>query len=398
MRRLGARLTFFPLFGLLVVAPSQEAFGRPIDPSQQSTQERRDAGGGTGGEDDVQTLEPGKPHRRMLAGEQRHTYRIRLAADQFLKAIIEQRGIDVAARLLGPDGKQIMRLDSESRLLGSETVEHVAESEGDYWLVVQPRRKEAPAGAYEIRIEELRAATENDRALHEARKLYKKADDLRIAGKYVEALPHFERALEIRERRLGPDHPDVGQTINGLAIVHYYKGDYAKSESLHQRALAIWEKSLGPEHPDVARSLNNLASLYWKLGDYAKAEPLNQRALAIQEKALGPDHPEVARSLHNLALLYRRMGDYVKAEPLYQRALAIREKSLGPDHPDVAASLNSLASLYIQRGDYAKAEPLYQRALAIREKALGPEHPNVAQSLNNLAILYSDRGDYVKAE
>src|SRR5215470_3808792 len=167
MRPLGARLTLFPLFGLLVVAPWHEAFWRPIDLFQQSTQELRGAGSGTGGENDVQALEPGKPHRRELAGGQQHTYRIRLAADQFLKAVIEQDGIDVVARLLGPDGKQIMRSDTESRLRGSETVEHVAEAEGDYRLVVQPGRKEAPEGAYEIRIEELRAATENDRALHE---------------------------------------------------------------------------------------------------------------------------------------------------------------------------------------------------------------------------------------
>src|SRR5262245_37792650 len=184
MRRLGARLTLFPLFGLLVVAPSLEIFGGPIDLLQQSTEERRGAGTGTGGEDDVQALEPGKPHRRRLAGGQRHSYRIRLAADQFLKVIIEQDGIDVAARLLRPDGKQIMGFDSESRLRGLETVEQVAEAEGDYLIVVQPRQKAAPAGAYEIRIEDLRAATENDRALQEARKSYKKAIDLRNAGKY----------------------------------------------------------------------------------------------------------------------------------------------------------------------------------------------------------------------
>src|SRR5262245_58512489 len=174
MRRLGARLRLFPLFGLLVVAPLQEAFGRAIDLFQQSTQERRGADGGTGGENDVQTLETGKPHRRRLAGGQQHTYRIRLAADQLVKAVIEQDGIDVAARLLGPDGKQIMGFDSESRLRGPETVEQVAETEGEYRLVVQPKQKAAPAGAYEVRIEELRAATENDLALHEARKLCKK--------------------------------------------------------------------------------------------------------------------------------------------------------------------------------------------------------------------------------
>ena len=87
MRNPGARLTLIPLFGLLVVATLLEAFGYAIDLFQQSTQERHGAVSGTGGENDVRKLEPGKPHRRELAGGQRHTYRIKLAADQFLKAI-----------------------------------------------------------------------------------------------------------------------------------------------------------------------------------------------------------------------------------------------------------------------------------------------------------------------
>src|SRR6266540_3790175 len=284
MLHLVNRLTLFSLIGLLVVAPSREDFGYASDPFRQTTQERRGAGSGAGGENDVRALEPGKPHRRVLADGQRHTYRIRLAADQFLKAVIEQDGIDVVARLLGPDGKQIMEFDSERRLRGRETVAQVAEGEGDYRLVVQPRQKAAQAGAYEIQIEELRAATDADRALQEARKLYKKAIDLRNAGKYDEALSPFERALEIRERRLGPDHPDVSQAINSLATLHYYKGEYTKAEPLYQRALAIREKSLGPGHPDVASSLNNLASLYWSLGAYAKAEPLYQRAKATMRR------------------------------------------------------------------------------------------------------------------
>ena len=64
------------------------------------------------------------------------------------------------------------------------------------------------------------------------------------------------------------------------------------------------EKALGPDHPDVANSLNNLAVLYRDLGRYEAAEPLFKRALAIDEKALGPDHPDVAVSLNHLAGLY----------------------------------------------------------------------------------------------
>ena len=58
-----------------------------------------------------------------------------------------------------------------------------------------------------------------------------------------------------------------------------------------ERALAIREKALGPEHPITANCLNNLVDLLRDQGDLAEARPLLERALAIREKALGPEHP-----------------------------------------------------------------------------------------------------------
>ena len=242
------------------------------------------------------------------------------------------------------------------------------------------------------------AAIDNDSALHEARNLYQGALKLRDAGKYDEAIPLFERALEIRERIFGPDHRDVADVLNSLAILYYYKGDYVRAEPLCQRALIIREKALGPWHPNVADSLRDLAFICVDKGDYARAELLCQRALTIKERELGSEHPGLASYIHNLALFCQTQRNYVKAEPLYMRALAIREKMPGPEHPDVAQTLNNLANIYRDKGDYAKAEPLYERALSIRKKALGLEHPDVAQSLNNLAVLYWYEGDYAKAE
>jgi CHAT domain-containing protein/Tfp pilus assembly protein PilF len=242
------------------------------------------------------------------------------------------------------------------------------------------------------------AAIENDPALHEARKLYQAALKLRDADKYDEAIPLFERALEIRERILGRDHRDVADVLNSLAILYYYKGDYMRAEPLCQRALIIREKALGPWHRDVADSLRDLAFICVDRGDYARAELLCQRALTIKERELGPEHPGLASYIHNLALFCQNQRDFVKAELLYRRALAIREKMPGPEHPDVAQTLNNLANIYRDKGDYAQAEPLYERALSIRKKALGSEHPDVAQSLNNLALLYWYKGDDAKAE
>ncbi|MCH7768571.1 MAG: tetratricopeptide repeat protein [Nitrospinae bacterium] len=211
-------------------------------------------------------------------------------------------------------------------------------------------------------------------------------------GRYAEAESLIKRALAIKEKALGPDHPYLARRLNNLAELYRAQGQYAKAEPLYQRALANNETAWGPDHPSVATSLNNLAVLYNDQGQYAKAEPLYKRALAIKEKALEPDHPSLATSLNNLAVLYRAQGQYAKAEPLFKRALAVREKVLGPNHPRLATTLNSLALLYHVQGQYAKAEPLFKRALAIHEKALGPDHQKLAAILDNLAELYIKMG------
>ena len=217
-------------------------------------------------------------------------------------------------------------------------------------------------------------------------------------GKYREAIPIAERAVEVSKRVRGPEQPETVEALNNLGLLFQKIGDYAKAEPLYQEALRIRQKVLGPEDPDTATSLDNLADLYRDMNEYAKAEPLYQEALQIRQKVLGTEHPDTATSLNNLAELYEDMGEYAKAEPLLQEALRIRQKVLGPEHPDTALSLNNLAALYDVMGKYAKAEPLFQEVLRIRQKVLGPEHPDTAVSLYNLGVLYEMVGEYPKAE
>src|SRR3712207_2093618 len=61
---------------------------------------------------DIPPLELGKPIERELAGGQAHSYRIVLAAEQYLRVVADQRGIDVVVTLFGPDGRQVVEVDS----------------------------------------------------------------------------------------------------------------------------------------------------------------------------------------------------------------------------------------------------------------------------------------------
>ncbi len=78
------------------------------------------------------------------------------------------------------------------------------------------------------------------------------------------------------------------RTVYTWLACYRAQGKHAEAEPFYKRALAIREKALGPDHPGVATDLNNLAGLFEAQGKYAEAEPLYKRALAIDQKALGP--------------------------------------------------------------------------------------------------------------
>jgi tetratricopeptide (TPR) repeat protein len=84
---------------------------------------------------------------------------------------------------------------------------------------------------------------------------------LQMIGEYAEAQPLYERSLEIREKVLGPEHPDTASSLNNLAGLLHDQGKYAEAQSLYERALEICENILGPEHPDTEVVRQNLANL-----------------------------------------------------------------------------------------------------------------------------------------
>jgi tetratricopeptide (TPR) repeat protein len=73
-------------------------------------------------------------------------------------------------------------------------------------------------------------------------------------GKYSEAEGLYKRALVIREKVLGANHPDVGQTLNNLALVYVAQAKYTEAAGLFERALAIRGKALVARHTAAASS------------------------------------------------------------------------------------------------------------------------------------------------
>ncbi len=169
-----------------------------------------------------------------------------------------------------------------------------------------------------------------------------------------------------------------------------------KVEPLQLRAIAIKEKAFGKEHPDLARSLNILAGFYRDTGNYPESEKLHQRALAMREKLLG-EHPETALSLFSFAKLYQFQGKAEQAENLYKRSLTLLEKTVGGEHPFVVQAVTGLANLSSSQGKHDEAEALYNRALKIEERTLNADAPDIARSLSSLAFVAWAKGNKSQA-
>lgn len=103
--------------------------------------------------------------------------------------------------------------------------------------------------------------------------LSKAADAYEALGRYLrdlgllnEALAPLQRALEIRETALDPDHPSVAQSLHQVAGLHAQQGKFSTAEALYKHALEIYEGAFGGEHLMVAKELDALAVLYQKQG------------------------------------------------------------------------------------------------------------------------------------
>jgi hypothetical protein len=81
------------------------------------------------------------------------------------------------------------------------------------------------------------------------------------------------------------------------------------ARALLDRALGIREARLGADHHLTATSLNNLANVLADQGDLASAPHLLERAVEIREARLGPDHPDTAKGRRQLATLAAESKD-----------------------------------------------------------------------------------------
>jgi len=171
-------------------------------------------------------LEFNKPIERKLSGGETHIYEINLPADQFLRLLVDQRGVDVTLTLFSPDGVKLREFDNRLSERGTERASFIAKRAGTYRIEVQSLRKTAPPGNYQIRLEELHPGDQQARAIDAAEQLMADGNALRAQPtkealaqavvKYWQALVLSDTIGDLQMKaavlnKLGRSHFSVGE-------------------------------------------------------------------------------------------------------------------------------------------------------------------------------------------
>jgi non-specific serine/threonine protein kinase/serine/threonine-protein kinase len=217
-------------------------------------------------------------------------------------------------------------------------------------------------------------------------------------GVYDKAQEQIERALALRQRLLGSDHPETQASTLALAQVLEQRGRYDDAVQLLSPIVDSLRRQRGPDDAATVDATANVGRLFRQQGKYAESEPLLLTALDSQQRTLGEDDPATLTTMNSLATTYFLQGKYAESEPLYRTVLDRRRRVLGAEHPSTVISMSNLAGLQRVRGRYDEAEQLYREVRDVSERVLGTEHPDTLVAVYNLAALYQGLDRNAEAE
>ncbi|HEY9403565.1 MAG TPA: CHAT domain-containing protein, partial [Pyrinomonadaceae bacterium] len=366
---------------------------------------------------------------RELSAGQMHTYRMTLSSGQFIRAVFDQRGLDVEVALVDASGRELLRVNNPVGVWGPEPVFFEVEEGGQYTLIVRPAKANAPPGLYAMTLD-TRGMTAADQRSLPAERVFAEGTSMLLAqtgdalkgaiGKYEEALRLFRNARDRRGEittlntigsikaalgegqnalayfnealpllRAAGDREGEARVLGSIAQIYFALGNKEKSLENFQSSLQLF-RALDDKRT-AGYTLTNIGLVRVEMTERREALADFQGALASLRAA--GDRRGEAYALNHIGLVYNSLGERAEARRSHDEVVALIQNL--DDCVELAPALSNLAWNSLESGDRQKALEYLNQALALQQ-SLG-DLPGQATTLNNLGFVYHSLGDRPRA-
>lgn len=210
-------------------------------------------------------------------------------------------------------------------------------------------------------------------------------------GDFAVAERGFREVYEVQKRQ-GLQNQAYLSTLNNLANTTNLLGNNAEAEVLYREAIELGQRILGKDHPNVLRYVASLASVLKFLDRNEEAEPLMRQVLESRRRVLGELHPSTLRSEQALGRLLVDVGRVEEAEPMVRHA-ADKLWELAIDDADRFHAQMDLAAMLHRKGDHAAAVAVLRtHEQAIRRTFTGDFETRVAHTMVTLGLALQAQG------
>ncbi|MBU0640427.1 MAG: serine/threonine-protein kinase [Planctomycetes bacterium] len=221
---------------------------------------------------------------------------------------------------------------------------------------------------------------------------------LRGLGRYADAQPQLQAALDLRQRTLGKDHPDTLRASLALGDLLFETGQPAEGEPLVRTALEGMRRIYGKEHPKTLSCGAILASVLSDQRKYSQSEALFKHTLEAQRRVLGPDHRDTLATMWRWSVSYLLQRKLPEGQALARELYDTCSRTLDPQDSLNILSRPLLGWWYVARFEYAAAERVLRGGLEQCRRILGEKHPFTCMTMQGLARALQGREAQAETE
>ncbi|KAG6577124.1 Protein KINESIN LIGHT CHAIN-RELATED 1, partial [Cucurbita argyrosperma subsp. sororia] len=221
-------------------------------------------------------------------------------------------------------------------------------------------------------------------------------DTYSMVGQIERSIGCYEEGLKIQIEALGETDPRVGETCRYLSEAHVQAMQFDRAEELCKKTLEIHHAHSEPASLEEAADRRLMALICEAKGDYEQA--LEHLVLASMAMVANGQDSEVAAIDVSIGNIYMSLARFDEAVFSYQKALTVFKASKGDNHPLVASVFIRLADLYHRTGKLRESRSYCENAMRIYSKPVpGTSPEEIAGGLTGVSAIYESVGEAEEA-